>query len=205
MNSGLYLITNDAPFDELYTKLSVALATGIAYVQYRRKHITPIAAQYAEARQILQLCQQYQVPLIINDDIELAQTLGCGVHLGQSDGSIQQARRVLAPDAIIGKTCHDSLAFAMQAINDGASYIALGAVFASPSKPNARLIDLSTLVDITHTAKAASIPICAIGGLTPNNIAPLKVTGVQLFAVISNVFDLPIEHIATRVMAWQMI
>ena len=198
--AGVYLISNDDPLPVLLGKLDAALATGaIALLQYRRKQ-TEATEREAEARQLLALCQRYAVPLIINDDVALAERLGCGVHLGQSDGSVIEARQRLGQAAIIGRTCHDSLEFALQAVADGASYVAFGAVYASKTKPNAHVVSLTTL---RHAKQQLSVPICVIGGLTAENIQPCVDLGVDLYAVVSDVLSLPVDQVTIRLQAWQ--
>ena len=198
--AGVYLISNDDPLPVLLGKLDAALATGaIALLQYRRKQ-TEATEREAEARQLLALCQRYAVPLIINDDLALAEKLGCGVHLGQSDGSVIEARQRLGQAAIIGRTCHDSLEFARQAVADGASYVAFGAVYASKTKPYAHVVSLTTL---RHAKQQLSVPICVIGGLTAENIQPCVDLGVDLYAVVSDVLSLPVDQVTIRLQAWQ--
>lgn len=199
---GLYLITNDDPLETLKQKLMLALQTiPIALVQYRRKQVAA-AARADEVAELLILCQQYQVPLIINDDLALAQQFGCGVHLGQGDGSIKSAREVLGEAAIIGRTCHDSLVLAQQAAEEGASYVAFGAVYLSGSKPLAKVVSLSVL---QQAKQQLSLPICVIGGLTVENSAPLVALNLDLYAVIGDVFNLPDNEIAARLHAWQAL
>lgn len=198
--AGLYLISNDDPLPLLLAKLDAALATGaIALLQYRRKQ-TATAEREAEAAQILALCQRHAVPLIINDDMALAEKLGCGVHLGQSDGSVIEARQRLGQAAMIGRTCHDSLEFARQAVADGASYVAFGAVYPSVTKPNAHVVSLTTL---RHAKQQLSVPICVIGGLTAENIQPCVDLAVDLYAVVSDVLSLPVDQVTVRLQAWQ--
>ncbi|MBC7751507.1 MAG: thiamine phosphate synthase [Candidatus Saccharibacteria bacterium] len=196
---GLYLITNEDDFVVLRPKLETAMKAGIALLQYRRKK-TPKSHQEQEARDILELCNQYHVPFIINDDLVLAEKLSCGLHLGQGDGSLIEARDRLGADAIIGRTCHDSLELAKQAADEGASYLAFGAVFPSTTKPNARLVSLETLA---AASQQFELPICAIGGLTPENSERVKATGVSLFAVVSDILDLSISATPARIKLWQ--
>ena len=197
--AGLYLISNDDPLPLLLAKLDAALATGaIALLQYRRKQ-TALAERESEARQLLALCQRYAVPLIINDDVALAEKLGCGVHLGQSDGSVIEARQRLGQAAIIGRTCHDSLDFARQAVAHGASYVAFGAVYPSSTKPNARTVDPNTLRQARYQFNAL---LCVIGGLTAENVQSYVDMGMDLFAVASDVLGLPLEQVAARVQVW---
>lgn len=199
---GLYLITNDDAFDVLYQKLHIALQSGpIAFIQYRRKQIM-LAQQVREIEILLKLCQQYQVPLIINDNLVLARQFACGLHLGQGDGSLTDARAQLGTQAIIGRTCHDSLELAKQAVAEGASYLAFGAVFPSSTKPNAQRLSMATL----QQAKAQfELPICVIGGLTVENSQPLINLNIDLYALVGDVLNLDMDQVAQRVKAWQAL
>ena len=196
---GLYLITNDDPFQLLLEKLQVALATGqIAILQYRRKKVAK-ADQMFEVEKIKTLCEKYHVPFIINDDIALAVQFGLGVHLGQSDGAITAAIQRLPKGAIIGRTCLNSLELAEKAITEGASYVAFGAVYASSTKPQAGLVGL----DIIQQAKQKfAVPICTIGGLTVENSQVVIGAGASLCAVISDILARPTAEIPARVDAW---
>lgn len=200
---GLYLISNDDEFELLYQKLTAALATRhVRLLQYRRKKVCT-TVRYQEAQKIHQLCQDFAVPLIINDDVNLAQALNCGVHLGQGDGSILAARERLGRQAIIGRTCHGSLALARQAAAQGADYLAFGAVYPSATKPDAQVLDEALNLDIIRQAKVHFCqPICVIGGLTAENAAAAIGAGADWCAVISDILAQPLEHIATRIESW---
>lgn len=196
---GLYLITNDDPLSLLLIKLDVALATQhIKILQYRRKKIDK-NRQSQEVKKIKKLCDKYHVPLVINDDIELAKQFGLGVHLGQSDGEISEAVNLLDENAIIGRTCLNDLALAQQAILDKATYVAFGAIFATATKPEAGNIGIQTLQMAKETIE---VPICAIGGLTVENAQPVIEAGADLCAVISDILGRNIEDIPARVKAW---
>ncbi|GAB3046765.1 thiamine phosphate synthase [Acinetobacter apis] len=196
---GLYLITNDDPFNVLIKKLEVALATNqIKILQYRRKKILP-SAQVDEIQHIKLLCEKYHTPFIINDDLSLAQSFGLGVHLGQSDGEVTDAKTHLLDHAIIGRTCANSIELAADAIQQGATYVAFGAIFATATKPEAGDVGL----DILRKAKQTfDVPICAIGGLTVENAASVIDAGADLCAVISDVLALDTDAIPDRVHAW---
>jgi len=187
---GLYAVTDPdlLPGDRLYQAVEAALIGGASLVQYRDKQASP--QQRLERAQRLQaLCQQYQCPLLINDDIALALSVGAaGVHLGRSDGSLVDARRRLGPDAIIGATCHDSLAFAREAKTQGASYIAFGSFFPSRIKPDAPVPPLSL---IQEAKREFGLPVVAIGGITLENAPTLQAAGADLLAVITGLFAAP--------------
>lgn len=191
---GLYVITDYALLaDNLLAAVEAALQGGASMVQYRDKS-TANARRLYEAQQLQALCERYKVPLIINDDIRLAQAIGAGVHLGRTDGSIAKARRSLGAKAIIGATCHNSLDFARQAQAEGANYLAFGAFYPSSSKPQAELADRQIL----SQAKDLGLPIVAIGGITLDNAQPLIDAGADCIAVISDVFARPVSAIAQR-------
>ncbi|EPL0871510.1 thiamine phosphate synthase [Acinetobacter baumannii] len=199
---GLYLITNDDPIQLLLEKLDAALATRqIAILQYRRKKIDK-AEQPAEVEQIKQLCEKYQVPFVINDDLKLAAQFGLGVHLGQSDGEITDAKLQLPEGVIIGRTCLNSLELAQKAIADGATYVAFGAVYATATKPEAGNVGIEV---IKQAAAQYDLPICAIGGLTVENSKPVIEAGADLCAVISDILGRSTAEIPARVQAWAQL
>ncbi|EPS1892198.1 thiamine phosphate synthase [Acinetobacter baumannii] len=199
---GLYLITNDDPIQLLLEKLDAALATRqIAILQYRRKKVDK-ADQPAEVEQIKQLCEKYQVPFIINDDLKLAAQFGLGVHLGQSDGEITDAKSQLPEGVIIGRTCLNSLELAQKAIADGATYVAFGAVYATATKPEAGNVGIEV---IKQAAAQYDLPICAIGGLTVENSKPVIEAGADLCAVISDILGRSTAEIPARVQAWAQL
>ncbi|MFO1416502.1 MAG: thiamine phosphate synthase [Acinetobacter sp.] len=196
---GLYLITNDDPIQLLLEKLQVALATGhIAILQYRRKKIAK-ADQPLEVEQIKILCEKYQVPFVINDDLSLAEQFGLGVHLGQSDGEITDAIQRLPQGVIIGRTCLNSLELAEKAIAEGASYVAFGAIYATSTKPEAGNVGIEV---IQQARQKFDVPICAIGGLTVENSQGVIEAGASLCAVISDILGRSTAEIPARVNAW---
>ena len=196
---GLYLITNDDPIQLLLEKIQVALATGhIAILQYRRKKIAK-ADQPLEVEQIKILCEKYQVPCVINDDLSLAEQFGLGVHLGQSDGEITDAIQRLPQGVIIGRTCLNSLELAEKAIAEGASYVAFGAVYATSTKPEAGNVGIEV---IQQARQKFDVPICAIGGLTVENSQTVIDAGASLCAVISDILGRTTAEIPVRVNAW---
>ena len=199
---GLYLITNDDPIQLLLEKLDVALATRqVAILQYRRKKIEK-TDQPAEVEQIKILCEKYKVPFVINDDLKLAAQFGLGVHLGQSDGEITDAKSQLPEGVIIGRTCLNSLELAQKAIADGATYVAFGAVYATATKPEAGNVGIEV---IKQAAAQYDLPICAIGGLTVENSKPVIEAGADLCAVISDILGRSTAEIPARVQAWAQL
>ncbi|MCG9514134.1 thiamine phosphate synthase [Acinetobacter pittii] len=199
---GLYLITNDDPIQLLLEKLDAALATRqVAILQYRRKKVDK-ADQPAEVEHIKLLCEKYQVPFVINDDLKLAAQFGLGVHLGQSDGEITDATAQLPEGVIIGRTCLNSLELAQKAIADGATYIAFGAVYATSTKPEAGNVGIEV---IKQAAAQYDVPICAIGGLTVENSQSVIEAGADLCAVISDILGRSTAEIPARVQAWAQL
>ncbi|MEQ1078595.1 thiamine phosphate synthase [Acinetobacter seifertii] len=199
---GLYLITNDDPIQLLLEKLDAALATRqVAILQYRRKKIEK-TDQPDEVEQIKILCEKYQVPFVINDDLKLAAQFGLGVHLGQSDGEITDAKSKLPDGVIIGRTCLNSLDLAQKAIADGATYVAFGAVYATATKPEAGNVGIEV---IKQAAAQYDLPICAIGGLTVENSKPVIEAGADLCAVISDILGRSTAEIPARVQAWAQL
>jgi thiamine-phosphate pyrophosphorylase len=180
---GLYAIT-DGPRPDLHAAAEAVLSAGATVLQYRDKS-TDAVRRGAEAAGLLALCRDFGVPLIINDDVELAAAIGAdGVHLGEHDGDIAAARTRLGADAIIGVSCYDSLDRARRLAAEGADYLAFGAFFASPTKPLARRAS----VDLLREAKAFRLPLVAIGGITPDNAQPLIDAGADFVAAVSGVF-----------------
>jgi thiamine-phosphate pyrophosphorylase len=183
---GLYVIT-DGPRPNLLEVVALALAGGARLLQYRDK-TTDHARRVTEARAIRALCAARGVPMIVNDDVALAQAVdAAGVHLGEDDGDIAAARAVLGPAAIIGVSCYDSLERARQVAGAGADYLAFGAFFPSPTKPHARRASF----DLLRQSAALGLPRVAIGGITPDNGGPLIDAGADYLAVISAVFGDP--------------
>ena len=180
---GLYAIT-DGPRADLLAVCEAALRGGAAVLQYRDK-TTNHARRLDEAAALVALCMRFGAPLIINDDVELAASVGsAGVHLGEHDGDIAAARARLGEHAIIGVSCYDSLPRARDLAAAGADYLAFGAFFSSPTKSQARL----AAPDLLIAARALRKPLVAIGGITPDNAAPLIAAGADLIAAISGVF-----------------
>ena len=190
---GLYAITqtDHKSADAIIADVAAALRGGAAVVQYRDKN--PIDA-VSLARQLLTLCQQFNVPLLINDDIELAAQIGAdGVHLGREDGNIAHARARLGHAAIIGVSCYNSVAQALEAQTQGATYVAFGRFFPSSSKPLAAPAQLETL---QQAKRVLTVPIVAIGGILPDNGAQLLAAGADVLAVIGGLFDTSPEQAA---------
>lgn len=183
---GLYAITDSALLADgrLLPWVEASLAGGARLLQYRDKSRDSVRRR-EEAGQLKALCAQYGTELLINDDLALASELGVGVHLGLEDGSLQEARAELGPEAIVGATCHASLANAEAALAAGASYIAFGRFFDSRTKPGA---PAATPELLEQARERFSAPIVAIGGITLERAPQLISAGADLLAVIHGLF-----------------
>ena len=185
---GLYAITPETDdIARLLVLVRAALDGGARLVQFRAKSLPP-RERARQAQALLGLCRERGVPLIVNDDVELAISLGAdGVHLGRDDGDPREVRSRLK-DAIIGVSCYDDPARAVAAAAAGADYVGIGSVFASPTKPQAAR---SGLAAIAEARRLASLPVAAIGGITAANAALAVAAGADMLAVISALFDAP--------------
>ncbi|MDD7512106.1 MAG: thiamine phosphate synthase [Peptostreptococcaceae bacterium] len=162
-----------------------ALRGGITMLQLREKTL-PIEEFIWEGRALKSLCVKYGVPLIINDNVEVAKEVGAdGIHLGAGDADINAARRILGQNAIIGASAHN-IREAVEAERKGADYLGVGAAFGSGSKDNA--VSLSGLQIYQEISSRVSIPIVAIGGITSANLMKLKGLGISGIALISAIF-----------------
>lgn len=179
---GLYAIT-DGPRPDLLDVAEQALAGGARLLQYRDETLDQ-RRRHAEASALKLMCATRDVPLLIDADISLAQTVGAaGVHLADVDG-IAAARALLGPDAIIGVACRGSLEQARAAVAAGASYVSFGVFFPSPTKPLAAPVP----IDLLRESAALGAPRVAIGGITPENGWLLIDAGADYLAAISAVF-----------------
>ncbi|VAX10293.1 Thiamin-phosphate pyrophosphorylase [hydrothermal vent metagenome] len=171
--------------DDLLSPVKQAISGGIHLLQYRNKNALP-QTQLIEAVALAALCRAHNVSFIINDNPQLAAEVGAeGVHLGQSDSNITHARQILGADKIIGITCHASLTQAQTAEQAGADYVAFGRFFPSQTKPDAPPAEINIL---QQARDHLSIPIVAIGGITPENGDQLIEAGADMLAVIHGIF-----------------
>jgi thiamine-phosphate pyrophosphorylase len=187
---GIYAITDPAllPGDKLDQYVEAALQAGVCMLQYRNK-TTDHRLRYDEATRLQTLCQSYNIPLLINDDIDLCIKIGAaGIHLGQKDCALGEARRLLGDTAIIGITCHSDIDAALRAETEGASYVAFGRFFPSRTKPDAAW----AAPEVLSAAKAQlQIPLVAIGGVNAENGASLIAAGADMLAVVDYLFSTP--------------
>lgn len=187
----LYLITPPGIGDPAVfaAQLDAALAAGdVAALQIRLKPAADDAILAAVAA-LAPVARAHGVAVILNDRPDLAARSGCdGVHIGQSDASLAEARRLMGPDAMIGVTCHDSRELAMEAAEAGADYVAFGAFFPTPTKETLHRPDPEILSIWQETVE---IPCVAIGGITPANAGDLARAGADFVAASSAVWNAP--------------
>lgn len=187
---GLYAITDPTliPDRQLLPAAEAALRGGARLLQYRDKTATP-EQRRQRASQLQALCRQHNTLFLVNDDPALAADIDAdGVHIGQSDGGIARARRLLGPDRIIGVTCHSDLGLAEQAACAGADYVAFGRFFPSLTKPQAPAADPHILY---QARQRLTIPLVAIGGIDADNGGQLLNPGADALAVIHALFANP--------------
>ncbi len=192
----LYAVTDKSWLsgESLYQQVEQVLKGGATLLQLREKGLSK-EEFIEEARQLKKLCSQYQVPLIINDSVEVALAVDAdGVHLGQQDMNPIQARKQLGNNKIIGVSAHNPQE-AQLAQQQGADYLGAGAVFGSSTKTDAGLLSKESLKEICDSV---SIPVVAIGGITAENLWQLEGTGIAGVAVISAVFAQQDIEKATR-------
>lgn len=184
--AGLYAVTPDlADTARLARAVEAALAGGARAIQYRNKAADAVLAR-AQAGAIARIRAAHGGLYIVNDDPALAFAVDAdGVHLGEDDGAIAEARRLIGPDRIIGVSCYDRFELAEAAVAAGADYVAFGSFYASAVKPGARRADTSLL----ERARTLGVPVIAIGGITAQNAHALFAAGADAVAVISAVFD----------------
>lgn len=193
-NCLLYAVTDTSWLRgrTLAQQVEEALRGGATMVQLREKELQGEALEQ-EAREILALCRQYGVPLLINDDVMLAKKIGAdGVHVGQDDMSAAKARELLGEDAVIGVTAR-TVEQALAAQEAGADYLGSGAVFGTSTKKDAKPMDPAYFQQI---CESVSIPVVAIGGVTLDNIRELEGRKMSGFAIVSGIFAA--EDIETR-------
>ncbi len=183
----LYAVTDRAWTEgqTLYEQVEAALQGGATCIQLREKELSE-EAFLAEAIEMKELCHRYRVPLIINDNVEVAIKSGAdGIHVGQHDMDAAQVRKQIGPDMILGISAQ-TIDQAVLAEKNGADYLGVGAVFDTSTKKDADAVSHETLKAISHTV---SIPICAIGGISRDNILELSGTGIHGVALVSAIFS----------------
>jgi thiamine-phosphate pyrophosphorylase len=198
---GLYAITdpNLIPDPLLLKAVEDAITGGAKTVQYRNKQANNLT-QLEQASQLGRLCKKHRVTFIINDDPHLALAVNAdGVHLGQQDDKIAEARKLLGEQAIIGVSCYNQIENAHLAVAAGADYIAFGRFFPSKTKPKAVPADLSL---IKQAKQQFDVPVVAIGGITRDNVEPLIAAGADAVAIINALFN-DCNHIVNAALSFQ--
>ena len=194
---NLYAVTDRSwlkPDETLASVTEELLKAGVTCVQIREKHMSDEEV-LKEASSLKDLCERYQVPLIINDRPDLAKKVGAsGVHVGLSDMGIQKARNLLGEDFIIGGSAHN-VEEALAAEAAGADYLGCGAVFGSTTKTNVTQLPIETLKAI---CEAVTIPVVAIGGVNNDNLPLLAGSGIAGVAVVSGLFRATDKTAAVR-------
>ena len=198
---GLYAVTPEASdAGKLLAEVEATLAGGCRLLQFRDK-TSPMTERVARGRALRVLTRQYNARLVINDDLALARLIDAdGLHLGRHDGELHIARAILGPGKLLGASCYADFPTAQSAAENGADYVAFGAAFASPTKPEAAHAPLDLYARAT---RELAVPVCAIGGITTENAPPLLAAGVDLLAVITDLFSAP--DIAARARQYQQL
>ena len=181
----IYAISDDILMPEnlalKYTR--EILECGVKFFQFRSKKAVK---NEKLASEILNLCEKFGAKFIVNDDVKFAKKIGAkAVHLGKDDENIKEAFEILGKDAYVGVSCYNHISLAINAAKNGASYVAFGSVFTSPTKPNAPKCDL----EVAREAKQIlNLPVCVIGGINETNIGSLSHAKPDLIAVISAIY-----------------
>ena len=184
---GVYAITDcdNLPTYELLSVTEEILRAGVAALQYRDKS-GDLKKRNREARELQRLCREHGCLFIVNDDVQLAKTTGSdGVHLGSDDCDCKAARKELGPGAIIGVSCYNSLKAAQDAAAGGADYVAFGSFHPTTSKQDTAIAEPGI---IKQAKQRISLPIVAIGGITPANCGTLIEYGADMLAAISSIY-----------------
>ena len=159
------------------------LECGVKFFQFRSKKAVK---NENLASEILNLCEKFGAKFIVNDDVKFAKKIGAkAVHLGKDDENIKEAFDILGKNAYVGVSCYNDINLAINAAKNGASYVAFGSVFTSPTKPNASKCDLEV---VRQAKQILNLPVCVIGGINETNIGSLSHTKPDLIAVISVIY-----------------
>lgn len=196
---SIYLVTDDGCLQgrALIDCVREALEGGVTLVQYRAKTASS-AEMYAEALQLKALCDSFNVPLIINDRLDIAMAMGAaGVHLGQDDLPCAVARKLLGEDYIIGVSAHNP-AEAKAALQSGADYLGCGAVFGTATKADVKKLGTEGLAAI---CKAKGLPVVGIGGVTADNYREVRAAGADGAAIVSGILAQPDIRATVRAIA----
>lgn len=196
---SIYLVTDDGCLQgrALIDCVCEALEGGVTLVQYRAKTASS-AEMYAEALQLKALCDSFNVPLIINDRLDIAMAVGAaGVHLGQDDLPCAAARKLLGEDYIIGVSAHNP-AEAKAALQSGADYLGCGAVFGTATKADVKKLGTEGL---TAICREKGLPVVGIGGVTADNYREVRAAGADGAAIVSGILAQPDIRATVRAIA----
>ena len=159
------------------------LECGVKFFQFRSKKAVK---NEKLASEILNLCEKFGAKFIVNDDVKFAKKIGAkAVHLGKDDEGIKEAFEILGKDAYVGVSCYNDINLAINAAKNGASYVAFGSIFTSPTKPNAPKCGLEI---VKEAKQILNLPVCVIGGINETNIGSLSHTKPDLIAIISAIY-----------------
>lgn len=186
---SIYLVTDDGCLQgrPLIDCVREALEGGVTLVQYRAKTASS-AEMYAKALQLKALCDSFNVPLIINDRLDIAMAVGAaGVHLGQDDLPCAAARKLLGEDYLIGVSAHNP-AEAAEALQSGADYLGCGAVFGTATKADVKKLGTDGLAAI---CREKGLPVVGIGGVTADNYREVRAAGADGAAIVSGILAQP--------------
>lgn len=196
---SIYLVTDDGCLQgrALIDCVRKALDGGVTLVQYRAKTASS-AEMYAEALQLKALCDSFNVPLIINDRLDIAMAVGAaGVHLGQDDLPCAAARKILGEDYLIGVSAHNP-AEAKTALQSGADYLGCGAVFGTATKADVKKLGTEGL---TAICREKVLPVVGIGGVTADNYREVRAAGADGAAIVSGILAQPDIRATVRAIA----
>ena len=159
------------------------LECGVKFFQFRSKKAVK---NEKLASEILNLCEKFGAKFIVNDDVKFAKKIGAkAVHLGKDDEGIKEAFEILGKDTYVGVSCYNDISLAINAAKNGASYVAFGSVFTSPTKPNAPKCGLEV---VKEAKQILNLPVCVIGGINETNVGSLSLAKPDLIAVISAIY-----------------
>ena len=159
------------------------LECGVKFFQFRSKKAVK---NEKLASEILNLCEKFGAKFIVNDDVKFAKKIGAkAVHLGKDDENIKETFEILGKNAYVGVSCYNDISLAINAAKNGASYVAFGSVFESPTKPNAPKCDLEV---VKEAKQILDLPVCVIGGINERNIGSLSYANPDLIAIISAIY-----------------
>ena len=193
---GLYLVTPDwDDTDKLVAVTAQAIEGGATLLQYRHKTASE-ALRSEQSSALLALCRRKNIPLIINDHLDLCERIDADcIHVGGTDASVAEVRSKIGKEKIVGASCYGDLQLARDAATAGASYVAFGGFYPSRVKK----YEVATAPSIiTQALSELSLPICVIGGMTPDNARPLVELGAHSVAAISSVYSVE-DHQAAAI------